>query len=89
MIKNQFGCIKNLRSNNARDYFNQTISSFLQKEGIVHYSSCVDTQQQDGVIERKNKHYLRLHKPFCFNHMFLNLIGDEVGLEALEAWLKW
>ncbi|KAJ9556713.1 hypothetical protein OSB04_011327, partial [Centaurea solstitialis] len=55
MIKNQFGVnIKRLRSDNARDYFNQTLTSYCQKEGIIHESSCVKTPQQNGVVERKN-----------------------------------
>ena len=52
MIKSQFGvCIKSLRSDNARGYFNQTLSTFLQKEDIVHYSSSMDTPQQNEVAK--------------------------------------
>ena len=59
MIKNQFEVyIKNLRSDNVRDLFNQTFSHFLQKEGIVHYSSYVDTPQQNEATEQKNRHLL-------------------------------
>ena len=67
MIKNQFGvCIKRLRSDNARDYFNQTLSTFLQKEGMVHYSSYVDTSQQNGVDEWKSKHLLEVTRALLF-----------------------
>ena len=53
MIKNQFGiCIKRVRSNNAREYFNQTLSPHFHK-GIIHESSCVDTPQKNDVAERK------------------------------------
>ena len=55
MIKNQFGVtVKRLRPDNARDYFNQTLTPFFQKEGILHESSCVDTPQQNRVAKRKN-----------------------------------
>ena len=57
-----------------RDYFNQTLLPFLQKEGIVHYSSYV---KYNGVVERKNRH-LRLHEPFCFKQMFLNLSWEKL-----------
>ena len=41
MVKNQFGVsIKRVRSDNAKDYFNQTLSSYFQKEGIIHESLC-------------------------------------------------
>ena len=67
MIKNQFGvCIKSLRSDNAGDYFNQTLSTFLQKEGMVHYSSYVDTSQQNGVDEWKSKHLLEVTRALLF-----------------------
>ena len=80
MIKNQFGvCIKRLRSDNARDYFNQTLSTFLQKEGGVHHSSCVDTPQQNGVIEWKNKHLLEVTQALLFQtHVPKSYRGEAV-----------
>nr|CAN68203.1 hypothetical protein VITISV_008301 [Vitis vinifera] len=39
-VKNQFGVtIKGFRSDNAHDYFNQVLSPYFQKEGIIHESS--------------------------------------------------
>lgn len=59
MIKNPFGVdIKDLRSDNGKEYFNHVITPFFQKEGIIHESSCVKTPQQNGVAERKNVHLL-------------------------------
>ena len=47
MIKHQFGVkIKRFRSDNARDYFNQLITPYFQREGIIHESSYVNTPQQ-------------------------------------------
>ena len=52
--KNQFGVeIKRFRSDNARDNFNQILSSYFQKEDIIHESSSISTSQQSGVAERK------------------------------------
>lgn len=46
MVKNQFGVgIKKFRSDNAKDYFNQILSPYFQKEGIIHESSCINTPQ--------------------------------------------
>ena len=54
MIKTQFGVgIKRVRTDNGREYFNQILSPVLNKEGIIHESSCIDTPQQNGVAERK------------------------------------
>ncbi|KAJ9543952.1 LOW QUALITY PROTEIN: hypothetical protein OSB04_023659 [Centaurea solstitialis] len=67
MIKNQFGVnIKRLSSDNARDYFNQTLTSYCQKEGIIHESSCVKTPQQNGVAERKNRNLLDQTRALLF-----------------------
>jgi len=32
--------------------------SFLQNEGIISQCSCPSTPQQNGVVERKNRHFL-------------------------------
>lgn len=59
MVQSQFGVqIKTFRSDNAREYFNQVLSPYFQKQGIIHNSSCVDTPQQNGVAERKSGHLL-------------------------------
>ena len=67
MIKNQFRVnIKRFRSNNARDYFNQIITSFFEKEEIIHESSCVNTPQQNRMAERKNSHLLEKTRALLF-----------------------
>ena len=60
MIKNQFGVsIKGIRTDKDRDYFNQILSPYFEKERIIHQSSCVNTPQQNGLAERKNRHLLK------------------------------
>ena len=54
MVKNQFGVeIKKIRSDNARDYFNQVLSPFFKEKGIIYESLCTNTPQQNGVAKRK------------------------------------
>lgn len=49
MVQNQFGVkIKNFRLDNARDYFNQILSTYFQKEGIIHESSSEHTTAKWG-----------------------------------------
>ena len=68
MIKTQFGVgIKRFRSDNARDYFNQTLAVFFQQEGVIHESSCVNTPQQNGIAERKNRHLLDMTREILFH----------------------
>ena len=45
-----------LRSDNAREYFSAQFTSFMSHHGILHQSSCAHTPQQNGVVERKNRH---------------------------------
>ena len=77
MVKNQFGVsIKRLRSDNTRDFFNQALTPYCQKEGIIHESSCVKTPQQNGVAERKNGHLLDQTRALLFQrHVPKNLWG--------------
>ena len=77
MVKNQFRVsIKWGRSDNAKDYFNQTLSSYFQKEGIIHESSCVDSPQQNGVAKRKNGHLLNVTRALSYSQkMFQKPIG--------------
>ncbi|KAJ9705809.1 hypothetical protein PVL29_003762 [Vitis rotundifolia] len=67
MVQNQFGVkIKSFRIDNARDYFNQTLSPYFQSQGILHDSSCVNTPQQNGVAERKNGYLLNKTRALLF-----------------------
>ncbi|CAN1240915.1 Retrovirus-related Pol polyprotein from transposon RE2 [Linum perenne] len=52
--------IQVLRSDNAKEYFNHNLGSFLKQHGIIHTSSCVETPQQNGISERKNRHLLEV-----------------------------
>ena len=57
MIQTQFQAkIQVLRTNNAREYYRKILRPYLLENGIVHQSSCIDTPQQNGVVERKNRH---------------------------------
>ena len=52
MIQIQFHTkIQILRTDNGTEYFNHSLSTYLQENGIIHQSSCVDTPQQNGVVE--------------------------------------
>jgi len=84
MIQNQFGTkIKNIRSDNARDYFNQTLTPYFQKEGIIQESSCITTPQQNGVAERKNRHLLECTRALLFqNNVPQSFWGEAVLTSA-------
>ncbi|KAJ9675808.1 hypothetical protein PVL29_024651 [Vitis rotundifolia] len=67
MIQTQFQTkIKILRTDNGTEYFNHSLSIYFQENDIIHQSSCVDTLQQNGVAERKNKHILEVARALLF-----------------------
>jgi hypothetical protein len=66
-IKNKFGnTIKVLRSDNGTEYVNQEFEQFLAMNGIEHQTTCVNTPEQNGVAERKNRHLLEVARSLMF-----------------------
>ncbi|CAN1791793.1 Retrovirus-related Pol polyprotein from transposon TNT 1-94, partial [Linum perenne] len=80
MILTQFQTeIQVLHSDNGREYFNSTLGSYLRKHGIIQTSSCIDTPQQNGIAERKNRHLLEVARALMFtSHTPKYLWGDAV-----------
>lgn len=67
MVKTQFGKpIKRLRSDNGKEYVNQNFHNFLKTNGVVRELTCVDTPQQNGVAERKNRDLLEITRALRF-----------------------
>lgn len=68
LLENSFNFVKNhfhtqvkvLRSDNGREFVNQTCSNLFTNLGIVHHRSCTHTPQQNGVVERKHRHLLQV-----------------------------
>jgi len=59
LVNTQFSAtIKTLRSDSRGEYMSNDFQSFLQSNGIISQRSCSYTPQQNGVAERKNRHFL-------------------------------
>lgn len=85
MVQNQFGVkIKSIRTDNARDYFNQILSPYFQSQGIIYDLSCVDTPQQNGVAERKNEHLLNTTRALFFQGNVPRSYWGEAVLNAIH-----
>ncbi|CAN1338667.1 Retrovirus-related Pol polyprotein from transposon TNT 1-94 [Linum perenne] len=83
MVKTQFHTnILVLRTDNARDYFNSVMGNYLSQEGIIHCSSCVDTPQQNGIAERKNRHLLDTARALMFTNQVPKYLWGEAVLTA-------
>lgn len=67
-VKTQFQTnIQNFKTNNGTEYSNQLLENYFPENGIIHESSCVDTPQQNEVVERKNRHLLEVARSFTFS----------------------
>ena len=53
-----------MRSDSGQEFL--SLRSIFDKKGILHQTSCDDTEQQNAHIERKHKHILNVARPLCF-----------------------
>ncbi|KAK2973938.1 hypothetical protein RJ640_001406 [Escallonia rubra] len=55
-----------LRSDNAKEYMSGSFQNYMNQHGILHQSSWTDTPAQNGVAERKNRHFLETGRALLF-----------------------
>ena len=59
-IKIQFHIpVRTLCSDNTKEYLSANFLGYMSQNGILHQSSCVNIPSQNGVAERKNRHFSR------------------------------
>ncbi|CAL1359264.1 unnamed protein product [Linum trigynum] len=57
MVRSQFNCtVKRIQADNGYEFQTTGLVDFYEQEGIVLQTSCTDTPQQNGVVERKHRH---------------------------------
>lgn len=80
MIKTQFQTrVQILRTDNGKEFVNNSLVEYCLSEGIIHQTSCVYTPQQNGVSERKNRHLLEVARSLLFTmHVPKHFWGDAV-----------
>ena len=83
MVQTLFNAkIQILKTDNAKDYFNTVLGQFLTKHGVVHLSSCVETPQQNGIAECKNRHLLDVARACIFAWQVQKYLWGEAVLTA-------
>ena len=55
-----------MRTDNGQEFLSNNIQTFFHDHDILHEHICVDTPQQNGVAERKNRHLLNVARCLRF-----------------------
>ncbi|KAL3520400.1 hypothetical protein ACH5RR_018549 [Cinchona calisaya] len=75
--------IRIFRSDNGREYFNEILGDFFLEKGIVHQRSCLDSPQQNGIAERKNRHLLEVTRALLFTNNVPKYLWGEALLTTI------
>jgi len=60
-VEKKFGAtVKIIRFDNGLEFKNNLTLTFYRDKGIIHQTSCLNTPQQNGVVERKHQHLLQI-----------------------------
>jgi len=80
MIKNQFETtIERVHSDNAKDIFNQIVSSFFSERRTIHEYSCMNTPQPNGLAKRKIGHLINVARaPLLHKNVPEEYLGEVV-----------
>lgn len=76
MVKTQFDkVVKVVRSDNGQEFF--CFRDFYSHMGILHKTSCNDTSQQNGHVERTHQHVLNVTSALQFQaHLPIDFWGE-------------
>ena len=75
MICTQFNTpIKIVMFDNGGEYYKNELTNFMNSFCILYQTSCPNSPQQNGVVERKNRHHLKVTRSLLIDgniHFYL------------------
>nr|KYP62795.1 Retrovirus-related Pol polyprotein from transposon TNT 1-94 [Cajanus cajan] len=65
LVENQFDThVKIICTDNGNEFF---MHELFHLKGIIHQTSCIETPQQNGIVERKHQHLLNVTRALLFH----------------------
>ena len=74
--------VKIIRSDNGKEFTSSPMKKFYVDNGIIGETSCVDTPQQNGRVERKHHHILNTARALQFQASLPLEFWEECALTA-------
>ena len=84
MVCSQYNAqVQVLPSDNGGEYLSFELKRYLEAHGTIYQTTCSDTPQQNGVVERKNRHLLEVFRASLIEaHMPLSYWGHTLPFAA-------
>ncbi|KAG9442993.1 hypothetical protein H6P81_018847 [Aristolochia fimbriata] len=85
MVHTQFSkTIKNFRSDSRGEYVSQKFRALLNSHGTQHQLSCSYTPQQNGIAERKHRHFMETTRALLLSSSVPRVFWGEAVLTSVN-----
>ena len=83
-VEKEYGAIvKVIRIDNGLEFKDSSALESYKIKGIAHQTTCVDTPQQNGIVERKHQHLLQVVRALIFQSNVPNKFWGEALLTVV------